>query len=66
MPLPPRGVISHAITCPWCFETVEILLESDSEAGEWVEDCPVCCHPMALVAEAVDDGDHRLYAERSH
>jgi hypothetical protein len=61
-----HGVGIHPITCPWCFESVEILLESDSEAGEWVEDCPVCCHPIAL--EAVDNGDgsYRLCAERSH
>ena len=35
------------ILCPYCFETVEILLESEVE-GSLVQDCEVCCNPWQL------------------
>lgn len=56
----------RTVTCPWCFEPVEILLEPEPEAGEWVEDCGVCCHPIQLAAFAGPDGTVELAAERSH
>lgn len=37
-----------AVTCPYCGETVEILLEAD-QRGEMVQDCEVCCNPWRLV-----------------
>lgn len=61
-----HGVDILPVTCPWCFESVDIFLESDSEAGEWVEDCPVCCHPMTLLAVDNDQEGVRLVADRSH
>ena len=38
-----------AYTCPECGE--EIVVPVDASAGEdqeYVEDCPVCCHPNLL------------------
>ncbi|MDQ2070198.1 CPXCG motif-containing cysteine-rich protein [Natronospira bacteriovora] len=61
-----EGLNVHEVTCPWCFEAVELYVEDDAEAGEWVEDCPVCCHPMALIASVDEQGGHRLSVERSH
>ena len=35
--------------CPWCAEVVSALVELSSEAEqEYVEDCEVCCRPMAI------------------
>ncbi|MCP1727981.1 hypothetical protein J2T60_001981 [Natronospira proteinivora] len=57
---------SPAITCPWCFESIEIQLEPESEAGEWVEDCSVCCHPINLTLSIEPDGRWQIQADRSH
>jgi len=57
---------SHRISCPWCFESIEIQLESDSEAGDWVEDCSVCCHPIALSLHTEADGRWQISVDRSH
>ncbi|MEM7483246.1 MAG: CPXCG motif-containing cysteine-rich protein [Acidobacteriota bacterium] len=35
------------VQCPYCFETVEILLDPESR-GEMVHDCDVCCNPWLL------------------
>ncbi|MEM9293155.1 MAG: CPXCG motif-containing cysteine-rich protein [Acidobacteriota bacterium] len=35
------------VTCPYCFEAVELLLEVEI-LGELVWDCEVCCNPWQL------------------
>ena len=42
---------STIVQCPYCGESVEILVESDLE-GEMVWDCEVCCRPWSV--EIVD------------
>ena len=50
-----EGVVEREVACPYCGETVRILLESDLR-GEMVQDCEVCCHPWRLRVSAVADG----------
>ena len=35
------------VTCPYCGELVEIVIEDDLK-GEMVWDCEVCCRPWSL------------------
>jgi cysteine-rich CPXCG protein len=44
--------------CDSCGE--EIVIPVDLSAGqhqEYVEDCPVCCHPNVIVVECDGDGN---------
>jgi len=42
------------ISCPYCFECVEVYIDPQSE-GELIRDCDVCCRPWLLqVARGVD------------
>ncbi len=50
--------------CDNCGE--EIIVPIDPSAGssqEYVEDCPVCCHPNVLRVEIDEDGDVRIWGE---
>lgn len=50
--------------CDSCGE--EIVVPIDPSAGnvqEYVEDCPVCCHPNVLRIELDDDGDAQVESE---
>jgi hypothetical protein len=50
--------------CDSCGE--EIVIPIDPSAGgvqEYVEDCPVCCHPNVLRIEIDEDGDSRVESE---
>ena len=47
------------IVCPYCGETVTIVVEADL-AGELVQDCEVCCSPWRL---RLTRRDQRLVAE---
>ena len=37
------------ITCPYCGESIEILIDYSSEPQEYYEDCSVCCAPIRFV-----------------
>ena len=50
--------------CDSCGE--EIVVPVDISAGahqEYVEDCPVCCHPMTLHVQFGEDGVARVEGE---
>ena len=49
--------------CDACGE--EIVIPVDLTAGadqEYVEDCPVCCHPNVIHLQVEPDGDVRIRA----
>jgi Cysteine-rich CPXCG len=42
------------ITCPYCWETIEVALDLSVEQQRYVEDCSVCCRPIAIGYRAED------------
>ena len=40
--------------CPHCWETIELTLDLSVGEQAYIEDCPVCCKPMAVSFVAVD------------
>ena len=52
-----------AYDCPSCGE--EIVVPIDPSAGavqEYVEDCPVCCHPNLITLHIDPDGTTQISA----
>ena len=50
--------------CDSCGE--EIVIPIDPSAGarqQYIEDCPVCCHPNVISLEVDEDGDVRISSE---
>lgn len=45
-----------AARCPYCGERFEARVEVSAGAQEYIEDCEVCCRPMALSIEVEDNG----------
>ena len=35
-------------TCPHCWETVNLTFDLSVPEQSYIEDCPVCCRPMAV------------------
>ncbi|MGH8370057.1 MAG: CPXCG motif-containing cysteine-rich protein [Gammaproteobacteria bacterium] len=42
------------IQCPYCGETIEIVVDCSVEYQRYIEDCRVCCRPMQLTV-AIDE-----------
>lgn len=60
----PRVDAEATYVCDSCGE--EIVVPVDVSAGAhqaYVEDCPVCCHPMTLRVEIDPDGEARVEGE---
>jgi hypothetical protein len=59
-----RELIHHeSITCPHCWETIEIALDLSVEEQRYVEDCSVCCRPIMISYRAGPDGLTELDAQ---
>ena len=46
---------SVQVYCPYCGESIEIVVDGSLEQQSYVEDCSVCCRPMELTVTVVDD-----------
>jgi hypothetical protein len=38
----------ETITCPYCWESIEITLDLSVDVQQQVEDCSVCCRPIVI------------------
>ncbi len=41
-------VIEHRFTCPYCWESITMLLDLTAANQVYVEDCEVCCNPISV------------------
>jgi hypothetical protein len=42
------------VSCPYCGETITIVLDLSVEEQSYIEDCSVCCQPMTVSYRAAD------------
>ena len=47
---------SFDITCPYCGETITLVIDDSAGEQAYVEDCQVCCRPIVVVVRVNDDG----------
>ena len=50
------------IECPYCAESIEIVVDASIEQQQYVEDCSVCCRPIHLTVGISNGGDIQLQA----
>lgn len=43
-----QAPLEHEFTCPYCWETISMVLEPRAEEQVYVEDCEVCCNPIQI------------------
>lgn len=44
------------IACPYCGESIDILIDASVASQHYIEDCQVCCRPITLGVEIDQDG----------
>lgn len=50
-------------SCPHCWETVSMLIDTSVEDQQYIEDCEVCCNPIQLTISIFEGEITRLEAE---
>ena len=36
------------ISCPYCGESIELVIDTSLEQQQYIEDCQVCCRPITV------------------
>ena len=56
--------MEHFFTCPYCWQTISVVLDLSVPEQTYVEDCEVCCQPIevsyAIEEEAVVEFEARV------
>lgn len=40
----------HFFNCPYCWESISVLLDPSVSEQQLIEDCEVCCNPIEIQA----------------
>jgi len=46
----------QTIHCPYCNESIQLLIDESAGEQDYVEDCQVCCRPIEISIAAGTDG----------
>ncbi len=52
------------VSCPYCGEPIEVVVDPSEDVQSYIEDCSVCCRPMVLSVNIASDGTPRVLAAR--
>ncbi|MEP6925347.1 MAG: CPXCG motif-containing cysteine-rich protein [Pyrinomonadaceae bacterium] len=44
----------HFFICPYCWEEISMLLDLSISEQTYVEDCEICCRPIAISYQSED------------
>jgi len=47
--------VSKSTTCPYCGESIEIVIDRSVEYQEYIEDCFVCCRPIVIKVSVYEE-----------
>ena len=45
-----------SVQCPYCGETISVLIDCSIVQQEYIEDCHVCCRPIDFSVTVDEDG----------
>lgn len=51
------------LQCPYCGETIEVLIDTSFSPQEYIEDCEVCCRPITICVQSTN-GNPQVDARR--
>ena len=47
----------QTVNCPYCGETIAVLIDPEEAGQKYIEDCQVCCKPITFVATIEGRGE---------
>lgn len=52
------------IGCPYCGESIEVVIDCSVDEQDYIEDCQVCCHPIRFLVTVGPDGSPSVDVRR--
>jgi len=59
-------LVEKPISCPYCGEVVTLLIDASVSEQSYVEDCQVCCQPIALDVVVDETEAVEVYARQEN
>jgi len=47
----------QSVACPYCGETIDVLIDCSVPEQSYIEDCQVCCAPIVFDIRIGHDGE---------
>lgn len=47
----------QTISCPYCGEPIDVLIDTQEAGQQYIEDCQVCCSPIVFVIDVDFEGN---------
>jgi len=41
-------MVAHFFQCPYCWETISMLMDRSVNNQTYIEDCEICCNPIEI------------------
>ncbi len=51
------------IYCPYCGESISVMIDDSVQVQQYIEDCSVCCRPIELKI-VLDNGEALIFPKR--
>ena len=48
---------NEKVSCPYCGETLEVVIDCSESQQNYIEDCQVCCRPIVFDVVVGYDGE---------
>ena len=52
-----NSLAETTISCPYCGELIEVLIDCSDAEQEYIEDCQVCCRPILFTVKFSSSGE---------
>jgi hypothetical protein len=56
-----RELIEKSVSCPYCGERIDVLVDPTVAQQNYIEDCQVCCSPIVFDVTVGDDDDVSVF-----
>ena len=53
-------MFEHHFQCPYCWETISMLIDLSLTSENYIEDCEVCCRPIKINYKPSTSGESKL------
>jgi len=53
-------LLNKTVSCPYCGESIELLIDDSVCDQDYYEDCSVCCQPIHIQQHIDFEGDCRV------
>ena len=51
------SLLEEVVSCPYCGESIRVLIDHQEAGQQYIEDCQVCCKPIVFKLALNEMGD---------